>query len=170
MGSAGADPGPACYGRGGPLAVTDMNFFLGKILPEHFPFPLDREIVERALEATGTLDLRRRSINELSGGQRQRALVAQGLAQQAPVLLLDEPMAGLDRRSQRQLFEIVQAEAARGTTVLLATHDLDEAARADNLIVLACECVCCAPPVTALNDPAVTSLFGTGPRFAVAAQ
>ena len=40
--SAGADPGPACYGRGGPLAVTDVNFFLGKILPEHFPFPLDR--------------------------------------------------------------------------------------------------------------------------------
>ncbi len=39
--SAGADPGPACYGRGGPLTVTDMNFFLGKILPRHFPFPLD---------------------------------------------------------------------------------------------------------------------------------
>ena len=40
--SAGADPGPACYGRGGPLAVTDLNFYLGKILPERFPFPLDR--------------------------------------------------------------------------------------------------------------------------------
>ena len=40
--SAGADPGPACYGRGGPLAVTDVNFYLGRILPERFPFPLDR--------------------------------------------------------------------------------------------------------------------------------
>ncbi len=47
--SAGADPGPACYARGGPLAVTDINFFLGKILPEHFPFPLDRSAVESRL-------------------------------------------------------------------------------------------------------------------------
>jgi 5-oxoprolinase (ATP-hydrolysing) len=47
--SAGADPGPACYGRGGPLAVTDLNFYLGKILPQHFPFPLDRGAVERRL-------------------------------------------------------------------------------------------------------------------------
>lgn len=60
--SAGADPGPACYGRGGPLAVTDLNFYLGKILPERFPFPLDRRAVESRLaalaqsigEATGT--------------------------------------------------------------------------------------------------------------------
>ncbi len=49
--SAGADPGPACYGRGGPLAVTDINFYLGKILPEHFPFPLDRAAVEARLAA-----------------------------------------------------------------------------------------------------------------------
>jgi 5-oxoprolinase (ATP-hydrolysing) len=49
--SAGAAPGPACYGQGGPLAVTDVNFYLGKILPEHFPFPLDRRAVERRLAA-----------------------------------------------------------------------------------------------------------------------
>ncbi|HWB09608.1 MAG TPA: hydantoinase B/oxoprolinase family protein [Pirellulales bacterium] len=48
--SAGADPGPACYGRGGPLAVTDLNFYLGKILPRHFPFPLNRPAVEKRLE------------------------------------------------------------------------------------------------------------------------
>lgn len=47
--SAGADPGPACYGRGGPLTVTDVNFYLGKILPERFPFPLDRTAVETRL-------------------------------------------------------------------------------------------------------------------------
>ncbi len=49
--SAGADPGPACYGRGGPLAVTDANFFLGRILACNFPFPLDRAAVETRLEA-----------------------------------------------------------------------------------------------------------------------
>jgi 5-oxoprolinase (ATP-hydrolysing) len=47
--SAGADPGPACYGRGGPLTVTDMNVFLGRVVPEYFPFRLDRSIVERRL-------------------------------------------------------------------------------------------------------------------------
>ncbi|MCE9604083.1 MAG: hydantoinase B/oxoprolinase family protein [Planctomycetia bacterium] len=47
--SGGADPGPACYGRGGPLCVTDLNFYLGKILPERFPFPLDHAAVERRL-------------------------------------------------------------------------------------------------------------------------
>ncbi|HZN34273.1 MAG TPA: hydantoinase B/oxoprolinase family protein, partial [Pirellulaceae bacterium] len=47
--SAGADPGPACYGRGGPLTVTDCNLILGRLLPEHFPFPLDRAAVERRL-------------------------------------------------------------------------------------------------------------------------
>jgi 5-oxoprolinase (ATP-hydrolysing) len=49
--SAGADPGPACYGRGGPLTVTDANFFLGKILPERFPFPLDRAAVAARIDA-----------------------------------------------------------------------------------------------------------------------
>ena len=47
--SAAADPGPACYGRGGPLAVTDMNFYQGKIVAEHFPFPLDRQVVDARL-------------------------------------------------------------------------------------------------------------------------
>jgi 5-oxoprolinase (ATP-hydrolysing) len=49
--SAGADPGPACYGRGGPLAVTDLNFYLGKLLPDRFPFPLHRAAVEARLTA-----------------------------------------------------------------------------------------------------------------------
>ena len=48
--SAGADPGPACYGRGGPLTVTDVNLLLGKILPEFFPFPLDRQAAEAQAE------------------------------------------------------------------------------------------------------------------------
>src|SRR5438034_4490314 len=47
--SAGANPGPACYGRGGPLAVTDLNFYLGKIQADRFPFPLNRHAVEARL-------------------------------------------------------------------------------------------------------------------------
>jgi len=60
--SAGADPGPACYGRGGPLTVTDMNLFLGRIVRDRFPFPLDRDVVERKLN-----ELRAR-IEKLSPG------------------------------------------------------------------------------------------------------
>ena len=52
--SAGADPGPACYGRGGPLTITDCNFYLGRILAEHFPFPLDRAAVESRLGEVAT--------------------------------------------------------------------------------------------------------------------
>ena len=120
----------------------------------------DRRIVDDALDAVDLLPLRRRPVQELSGGQRQRALLAQGLAQAAPILLLDEPTSGLDLPSQRLVLQILRREADRGTTVLFATHDLAEAATADNVIVLACECVCCAPPVDALADPAVTALFG----------
>jgi manganese transport system ATP-binding protein len=132
---------------------------LGPMLAE------DRSIVTQALEATKMVELRRRPIHELSGGQRQRALIAQGLAQQAPILLLDEPTSGLDRRSQQQILDIMRAEAERGTTVVFATHDLDHADMADNLIVMACECLCCAPPVTAMADPAVSALFGPPPRW-----
>ncbi len=59
--SAGADPGPACYGKNGPLTITDVNLFAGKIDPDHFPFPLNREVVSHRLEAIA------RSI-EVSGG------------------------------------------------------------------------------------------------------
>ncbi len=151
-----------------PLTVDDV-VRIGRFPAKGLLRPLrggDRQVVTDVLAATDLLDLRRRSISELSGGQRQRALLAQGLAQQAPILLLDEPTAGLDRRSQRQLMTIIREEATRGTTVLVATHDLDEAAEADNLIVLACECICCAPPVSALADPAVTALIGPSPRLA----
>ncbi len=70
--SAGAEPGPACYGRGGPLCVTDVNLYLGKIIPEHFAFPLDRRAVDRRLQelvdeiqtATG----QRYTLEELAAG------------------------------------------------------------------------------------------------------
>ena len=119
----------------------------------------DRYVCDEALDRVGLLELRRRPINELSGGQRQRALVAQGIAQQAPVLLLDEPASGLDVGSQQRILEIIRAEADAGRAVLFSTHHLADATHADTVVALACRCVCCAPPTTALHDPAVTSLF-----------
>jgi ABC-type Mn2+/Zn2+ transport system ATPase subunit len=82
-------------------------------------------------------DLANRHLAELSGGQRQRVFVAQGLAQEADVLLLDEPVAGLDLPSAERIREVVADERSAGRTVVIATHDLDEAARADHAVLLA---------------------------------
>ena len=119
----------------------------------------DRHACHEALDRVGLLDLRRRPVNELSGGQRQRALLAQGIAQHAPVLLLDEPATGLDVPSQQRVRDVIRAEADAGRTVLFSTHDLREATHADTVIALACRCVCCAAPAEALRDPSVTALF-----------
>lgn len=123
----------------------------------------DRRECHKALDRVGLLDLRRRPINELSGGQRQRAMVAQGLVQEAPVLLLDEPATGLDAPSQRQVLDLMRAEAESGRTVLFSTHQLAEATHADTVIALAGHCICCAPPATALHNPAVAALFEPQP-------
>lgn len=82
----------------------------------------DRSIVAASIAAVGLAGLERRSLAELSGGQRQRAFVAQGLAQRAELLLLDEPESGLDADGVMLLFECITAERARGAAVVLVTH------------------------------------------------
>lgn len=97
----------------------------------------DRRLVDEALDRLDLLPLAKRHLNELSGGQRQRVFVAQGLVQHASVLLLDEPLAGLDLASQKAILDVVAAERDRGCTVVTSTHDLGEAAAADHLVLLA---------------------------------
>jgi 5-oxoprolinase (ATP-hydrolysing) len=76
--SAGADPGPACYGRGGPLTITDCNFYLGRILPEHFPFPLDRAAVEARLAEVADSVRTDSSRNATEGVSYSAAELAEG--------------------------------------------------------------------------------------------
>jgi ABC-type Mn2+/Zn2+ transport system ATPase subunit len=85
----------------------------------------DRVAVDAALETMRLTDLADRQINALSGGQQQRAFVARALAQEAHVLLLDEPFAGLDRPSQELLTELLGSLAVGGRLVIAAHHDLD---------------------------------------------
>jgi zinc/manganese transport system ATP-binding protein len=96
----------------------------------------DRAVVAKCLARLGISDLARRQLGALSGGQRQRALVAQGLAQEPDLLLLDEPAAGLDTAADEQIAEVVAESAARGVTVVLATHDMTAAKRADHCLLL----------------------------------
>ncbi|MDE2782532.1 MAG: ABC transporter ATP-binding protein [Gemmatimonadota bacterium] len=97
----------------------------------------DRAVVERALERCAVAELADRQINELSGGERQRSRIARALAQEAPILLLDEPTAGLDLRYRMELFHLLRELRGEGLAVLVITHDLNLAARfADRLLLL----------------------------------
>jgi iron complex transport system ATP-binding protein len=98
----------------------------------------DARIVEEALRLAGVAGLSGRFIESLSGGERQKVLIAAALAQDAPLLLLDEPTAHLDYRSQAGMLGLIRAiHGTRGTTVLTVTHDLNFALQsAGRLIVL----------------------------------
>lgn len=97
----------------------------------------DRRLVAESLAQVGMTDLAGRQIGELSGGQQQRAFIARALAQEAELLLMDEPLTGLDVPSQEAIFNILDLLRARGLTVLVSTHDLQLAAeRFDRLMLL----------------------------------
>ncbi|WP_236420233.1 ABC transporter ATP-binding protein [Paenibacillus sp. JJ-223] len=97
----------------------------------------DEQIVAGAMEATGTSSLAGRLVDELSGGQRQRVWVAMALAQQTPLLLLDEPTTFLDIAHQIELMELFTELNADGHTLVAVLHDLNHAARyATHLIAM----------------------------------
>jgi iron-siderophore transport system ATP-binding protein len=98
----------------------------------------DDDAVQRALQATETLELAERNVDELSGGQRQRVWIAMALAQETDVLLLDEPTTYLDLAHQVEVLDLVtDLNRQRGTTVAIVLHDLNLAARyADHVIAM----------------------------------
>lgn len=120
----------------------------------------DHAAVAEAMERMEVTDLADRHLRELSGGQRQRAFVAQGLAQQADLLLLDEPITGLDLPSQQRIDEAVRAEVAAGRTVVLTTHDVASAARADHVLLLATHVVASGPPDDVLTEDHLEHAYG----------
>ena len=111
----------------------------------------DRLRVDEVMERLGVADLADRHLADMSGGQRQRVFIAQGLAQDAGILLLDEPVAGLDLASEQTIRQAVEAERASGRTVVVATHDLDEARRADRVVLLNGTVVAAGPPAEVLT-------------------
>ncbi len=96
----------------------------------------DHTAVDAALDRLGIRDLASRQLGELSGGQRQRALIAQGLAQESDLLLLDEPTTGLDPEARERIGTLLTALVADGVTVVQATHDLEVARAADACLLL----------------------------------
>lgn len=98
--------------------------------------PLDRALIERALARAGMSDAADRRTDQLSGGEWQRVRIARALAQDASVLILDEPTSYLDIAHEMAVFELLDALAREGRTVLLVSHQLNLVARFANHIVL----------------------------------
>lgn len=97
----------------------------------------DRDAIENALREMDVADLRRRQTSELSGGEKARAMIARALAQQTPVLLADEPTAGLDPAHQLRLLRLLRSKAHSGQAIVLTIHELHVAARwCDRLVLL----------------------------------
>ncbi len=120
----------------------------------------DRAAIEDAARRLDVVDLRRRPFGELSGGQRQRVLVAQALASAPDLLLLDEPITGLDLASQERILEIIATETASGTAVVMSTHHLGEARRTDRVLLLAGCIVASGPPDEVLQPALLAEAFG----------
>ncbi|MEG3615390.1 metal ABC transporter ATP-binding protein [Isoptericola haloaureus] len=109
-----------------PVSVRDVVMMgrYGHLGITRRPRPADHEAVEAALERVELTDLADRQIGQLSGGQRKRAFVARGIAQDARTMLLDEPFAGVDKRSEATIVRLLRELAADGRTVLVSSHDL----------------------------------------------
>lgn len=109
-----------------PVSVTDVVMMgrYGQMGWRRHPRPEDWATVGAALERCELTELAQRQIGALSGGQRKRAFVARGLAQGADLLLLDEPFAGVDKRSEATITALLRELALEGRTILISTHDL----------------------------------------------
>ena len=122
----------------------------------------DGAVVEAALAAADLQALAHRPLEAMSGGQRQRAWIAMAIAQQTPVLLLDEPTTALDLGHAIEVFELVRDLAAEGKTVVMVLHDLGNACRyADHLVAMRDGCVVAAgPPSEIVSRELVRELYG----------
>jgi ABC-type Mn2+/Zn2+ transport system ATPase subunit len=121
-----------------PVSVEDVVMMgrYGYMNPLRIPGNRDKSIVRESLARVEMSDLADRQIGELSGGQKKRAFFARALAQQAPVLLLDEPFAGVDIRTEKLLIDLLLELRQAGHTILISTHDLSSLATFCDQVVL----------------------------------
>ena len=126
------------------------------------PRSQDRQRVRQAMERLDITHLADRHLAELSGGQRQRVYVAQGITQDHSMLLLDEPLTGLDINSAKTIDSIIHEEPERGCSVVLTTHDLEEARAANHVILTDGHVVASGPPPDVLTAANLATAYGLG--------
>jgi manganese transport system ATP-binding protein len=141
------------------LEVVTMGRYAG-LGPYRWLRSGDREAVKAAMERTGITHLASKHLTELSGGQRQRVFVAQGMAQDHDVLLLDEPLTGIDLTAAQAIDDAIHEEIERGCTVILTTHDLSEAQVADYVVLLSGRVVAAGPPDDVLTAEHLAEAYG----------
>jgi manganese/iron transport system ATP-binding protein/manganese/zinc/iron transport system ATP- binding protein len=120
----------------------------------------DRELARGALARVGLADRARERFGALSGGQRQRVLIARALVQDAGVLLLDEPFAGVDRANEAAIMTILDELRADGRTLLIATHDIEQARRWDRVLCLRGRQVAYGVPERTLTTAVLEATYG----------
>ena len=121
----------------------------------------NRAAAAEALTTVDLLDLRRRGIGELSGGQRRRVLLARAIASRPSLLLLDEPLTGLDPTAQHRFLDIIDSLRKHGTTVVMCTHNLTcVSARASDVAVINGGLIAYGPPDEVLLESVLGDAFG----------
>ncbi|HMA36049.1 MAG TPA: metal ABC transporter ATP-binding protein [Chloroflexia bacterium] len=146
-----------------PVTVADVVMMgrTTRLGPLRFPGAADRQAVAAALAEVGMTAFAERQISQLSGGQQQRVFLARALAQGGRLLLLDEPLNGVDATTQDEIGALLRRHCAQGGTVLLATHDLELAAAWCTLIVLVNHAiVACGPPEAVLQPEILRATYG----------
>ena len=152
---------------GFPVTVEDVVMMgrVGQIGLFKWPARQDRFIVKKALKRVQAEALAEKQISELSGGQQQRVFIARALAQQAELILLDEPFNGLDVPSQEAISAILDGLRDDGITVLIATHDLQQAeARFDRVMLLNKRVIAFGAPARVLTANNLKEAYGGGIR------
>lgn len=124
------------------------------------PTRQDRREALEALSLVGLGSLAHVRFGELSGGQRQRTLIARALVQDAPLLLLDEPFAGVDEPSSDLLISLVDELAGQGRALMIATHDVDQVRAWDLVLCLNQRQVAFGPPADVLTRPVLEAAYG----------
>lgn len=121
----------------------------------------DQRIVATAMDATDVAHLARRRITTLSGGEAARVALARVLAQDTPIILLDEPTASLDIKHQEMVFDLLRARAAAGALIVMVVHDLEAAAAiSDRLILMNCgRVVADGRPVDVLSSELLSDVY-----------
>jgi ABC-type Mn2+/Zn2+ transport system ATPase subunit len=125
------------------------------------PGPADRAAAVAALERMDMASFRRAQIGELSGGQQQRVFLARAIAQGGDTLLLDEPLTGLDAGTQAVVLGVLDELRAEGQSIVIATHDLAEAAHlCDELCLIQRRVIAFGPPAEVLIGPVLAETYG----------
>lgn len=146
-----------------PVSVADVvvTGMLRQVGWLRWPGRRERRAALAALDQVGLTSLADRPIGDLSGGQQQRVFIARALAQQADVLLLDEPFRGVDVEAQEGLFTVLDQLRRRGVTVLVSTHDLESATtRFDRLLLLNRRLLADGPAGAVLTPERLAAAYG----------